>query len=92
MFYLLENDSKKYGNIRIARKYAVDSFAYYNDIGVRDPHIAVYEANYVGKWKIGEVCKGPGYPIYKTKDGTVYRISKSGDVRRIEKIPAPFGL
>lgn len=101
MFYELSSEpNKKFGNIKTARKYALDSFAYWRDMGIPNPYIVVYEGNYVGKWEIGVIKKGPGYPVYVTTRGPkkIYRISPSGDVRAIraerkkKKVPAPFGL
>lgn len=99
MFYMLEDDDRKFGNIKTARKYAIQQFGYYKDIGIANPRIKVYEGNYVGRWEIGVIKKGPGYPVYITTRGPmkIYRISPSGDVRSIraerkKSKPAPFGL
>lgn len=90
-YFRIEGDSRKFGNIKYARKAAIDMFAYCNDMGIRNPDITIYEGNAVGERKVGTVRKGPGYPIYVTKDGT-WRLSKSGDARRLKNEPAPFGL
>lgn len=90
-YYRIEDDSRKFANIKYARKAAIESFAYWRDMGVHNPEIAIYEGNMVGERKIGTVKKGPGYPIYVTKNGK-WRLSKSGDARKIEDVPAPFGL
>ncbi len=90
-YYRIEDDNRKYGNIKYARKAAIDSFAYWNDMGVKNPVIRIYMGNMVGEVEIGKVMKGPGYPIYVSKEGT-YRLSRSGDARKIQKNPHPFGL
>lgn len=91
-YFRIEGDNRKFGNIKYARKAAIDMFAYYNDIGEKNPVIQLYEGNVVGEWKSGRIIKGPGYPIYIARDGTRYRLSKSGDARRLKDEPAPFGL
>ena len=100
MHYELSTEpGMRFPNVKTARKRAIDSFAYWRDMGVANPYITVYEGNYVGRWEIGVVYKGPGYPVYKTlsKDQKTYRISPSGDVRAIGTKKKktgmhPFGL
>lgn len=97
MYYTLDSEpSKVFTNIRFARKFAIDSFAYWRDMGVHSPFITVFEGNAVGKRVIGYVYKGPGYPVYKDKKGVIFRISKDGNVRKLvpktKKVAAPFGL
>lgn len=97
MYYTLDSEpNKKFTNIRFARKFAVDSFAYWRDMGIPNPYISVFEGNAVGQWRIGYIYKGRGYPVYEDKDGMKYRISKDGNVRKLrgstEKEWHPFGL
>lgn len=96
MHYILDTEfDRRFANISSARKHAVESFAYWRDIGVPNPFITVYESNAVGKRKIGVIYKGRGYPVYETTDGVKYRISKDGNVRRLankQKDWHPFGL
>lgn len=97
MYYTLDSEpNRKFTNIRSARKFAIDSFAYWRDMGIPNPYISVFEGNAVGQWRIGYIYKGRGYPVYQTEDGVKYRISKDGNVRRLmpktKKMAAPFGL
>lgn len=101
MFYYLDSEPDKiFSNIKYARKYAVESFPKWEKMSIGSPYIVVYEGNVVGKWEVGVVKKGPGYPVYVQKRGgtKIYRIAPSGDVRAIraerkkKKVPAPFGL
>lgn len=82
MYYRAERDNRKFANIKYARKAAIDSLA---------TETAIYEGNMVGEWKVGIVKKVAGVPYYTTKNGT-WRLSKSGDARKIKDVPAPFGL
>lgn len=82
MYYRAERDNKKFANIKYARKVAIDSLA---------AETAIYEGNMVGEWKVGTVKKVSGVPYYITKNGT-WRLSKSGDARKVKDVPAPFGL
>lgn len=82
MYYRAERDNKKFANIKYARKVAIDSLA---------AETAIYEGNMVGEWKVGTVKKVSGVPYYTTKNGT-WRLSKSGDAKKVKDVPAPFGL
>lgn len=88
MYYKVqENPDRRFMKIHTARKAAIDDFAYWRDMGVHDPIIRIYLCNNAGKVEIGRVMKGPGYPIYVTKEGDIYRLSpKTGKtVGRVSK-------
>lgn len=83
-YYKVEGISdKKFLKIHTARKGAIDLFAYHKDMGNSNPIIRIYWCNMAGKVEVGKVMKGPGYPVYVNSKGEIYRLSKSGQARKM---------
>ena len=75
MYYRIDGEpNKKFDNIVPARAEAVRN--------LKERPISVYLCNMVGGIEIGRVMKGPGYLIYADTQGNIYRLSKSGNVRK----------
>lgn len=81
-YFRIEGDNRKFGNIKYARKAAIETGR---------GEVTIYEGNVVGEWKAGVIRRRDGKTIYVTDQGT-WRISKSGDARKVDTVPAPFGL